>query len=112
MAAGVDGEVPGSLDAAGAEWNERDTGGRTLLHAVAAHDVGDRTLWRCRFLMTKGVDPAAREMPRGGRRRMSLSRAGTRRWSRCWRVDKGLPCLPDRPGLDCRSRFPVCWVSG
>jgi hypothetical protein len=57
----VEGETLGKLEAAGADWNERDSRGRTLLHAVAAHDT-ERTVWRCKFLLGKGVDPSIRDI--------------------------------------------------
>lgn len=46
--------------AAGVDWNERDEQGRTLLHAVAAHD-NRRTVWRCKYLRDRGVDPLIRD---------------------------------------------------
>jgi ankyrin repeat protein len=46
--------------AAGVDWNERDEQGRTLLHAVAAHDNW-RTVWRCKYLRDRGVDPLIRD---------------------------------------------------
>ncbi|CRG88881.1 hypothetical protein PISL3812_05916 [Talaromyces islandicus] len=56
----MEGKVFDKFGAEGVDWNERDEQDTTLLHAVAAHD-NMRTVWRCKYLQDRGVDPLARD---------------------------------------------------
>ncbi|PNP54699.1 hypothetical protein THARTR1_04904 [Trichoderma harzianum] len=56
----VDEEPFGKFDDLGVDWMVRDKFGRTLLHGVARTETwGDRALWRCKYLVQKGIDPLA-----------------------------------------------------
>ncbi|KAL6818879.1 ankyrin repeat-containing domain protein [Trichoderma sp. SZMC 28013] len=56
----VDEELFGKFDDLGVDWMVRDRFGRTLLHGVARTETrGDRALWRCKYLIQKGIDPLA-----------------------------------------------------
>ncbi|KAL7912289.1 ankyrin repeat-containing domain protein [Trichoderma velutinum] len=56
----VDEELFGKFDDLGVDWMVRDKFGRTLLHGVAQTATGgDRALWRCKYLVQKGIDPLA-----------------------------------------------------
>lgn len=58
----VDEELFGTLDGAGMDWGVRTSDGSTLLHLVAHSGLGtDRLIWRCKFLLGKGVDIKARD---------------------------------------------------
>ncbi|KAH8692176.1 ankyrin repeat-containing domain protein [Talaromyces proteolyticus] len=72
---------------AGVDWNERDEQGRTLLHAVAAHD-NRRTVWRCKYLRDRGVDPLIRDMY--GKTAVDLA----------WGVDRVVEALQDNDAKD------------
>ena len=56
----VDAEVLGLLDGAGVDWKRTDQAGQTLLHVVAARAM-ERAVWRCGFLLDKGVDPCVKD---------------------------------------------------
>lgn len=56
----VDEELFGKFDGLAVDWTVRDKFGRTLLHGVVRTDsLGDRALWRCKYLVQKGIDPLA-----------------------------------------------------
>ncbi|KAL7932041.1 ankyrin repeat-containing domain protein [Trichoderma chlorosporum] len=58
----LDEELFGRFDKLGADWTARDKFERTLLHSVAwTQSFGPRVIWRCKYLIQKGVDPRARD---------------------------------------------------
>ena len=57
----IEDEVFGWFKMAGADWNEVDADGRTLLHAIARHRMNRRGPMRAAMLIGNGVDLEAKE---------------------------------------------------
>lgn len=58
----IDAQLFAKFDQLGTDWTVRDKFGRTLLHNVAQTTCWDqRVVWRCKYLIQKGVDPLARD---------------------------------------------------